>query len=90
MISSKPTPPKDTHVQERGHRDTSLGQALYIRIFTPCYRQLSWSEVWSTFNDRYPGKFAVQIFPPEDELVDEQNIYHLFVLEDRPRGFSVV
>jgi len=81
--------PSDTTIQEKGHRSTSFGDALYIRIFTPCYRQLSWTEVWATFADSYPGKWAIQCFPPEDEVVDEQNIYHLFVLEQAPRGVSI-
>ncbi len=81
--------PSDTCVQEMEHRHTALGCALYIRIYTNDYRQLSWSEVWDTFADAYPGQWAVEAFPPADQLVDEANIYHLFVLEDAPVGLNI-
>jgi len=77
------------HIQEREYRETSLGQALYIRIFTDNYRQLSWSEVWAVFSQRYPGRWACQFFPPADCVLDEENIYHLFVLEEDPRNVDV-
>jgi hypothetical protein len=80
---------KDISIQEKEYRHTSLGHALYIVISTPDYRQLSWSEVWEAFAARYPGRWAVQFFPPAEELVDERNLYHLFVLEEAPRGVNV-
>lgn len=76
-------------IQQMGHRSTSLGEALYIRVFTPSYRLLSWREIWDCFSESYPGQWAVQVFPPADELVDEANIYHLFVLDARPRGMDI-
>lgn len=76
-------------VSEMGHRRTALGDALYIRIRTEDYRPLTWREVWDTFADRYPGKWAVQCFPPAEELVDEVNMYHLFVLDEPPHGFNI-
>lgn len=81
--------PNDTVVQTMGHRSTSLGHVKYIRIYTNEYRKLSWSEIWATFADSYPDQWAVEIFPPADRLVDEQNIYHLFVLESEPIGFNI-
>ena len=76
-------------VHEMDCRQTDLGEALYIRIYTDNYRQLSWSEVWETFSKSYPYQWAIQCFPPEDQLVDEMNIYHLFVLENPPRGCNI-
>jgi len=77
-------------VQEMGERETDLGWVLYIRVFTNNYRQLSWSEVWRAFERNYPGRWAVQVFPPSDQLVDETNIYHLFVLLDgEPIGLNI-
>ncbi len=72
-----------------GGRDTQLGSATYIRIYAVGYRVLTWTEVWETFSDAFPGMWAIQAFPPEDRLVDEQNIYHLFVLDEAPRGFDI-
>ena len=76
-------------IQEMEHRRTTLGEALYIRIYTNDYRQLAWSEVWQTFSASYPNQWAVQMFPPKSELVDEVNVYHLFVLESEPRNLSI-
>lgn len=77
-------------VQEMEWRyEARWGFALYIRIYTPCYRQLSWTEVWETFSDRYPGRWAVQVFPPADQLVDEENIYHLFVFDSLPATLNI-
>jgi len=76
-------------VQEMGYRSTSFGTVLYIRIYTHDYRQLSWTEVWGKFASSYPGQWAAQFFPPADEVIDEQNIYHLFVLEQVPRGVNI-
>jgi hypothetical protein len=76
-------------VQEMGWRRTCLGDALYVRIRTENYDLLSWSEVWATFADAYPGCWAVQAFPPADRVMDEQNIYHLFVLDSEPAGLDI-
>lgn len=76
-------------VQEMEHRHTDLGPALYIRIYTNDYRQLTWPEVWAKFSDSYPGQWAVEAYPPADQLVDDTNIYHLFVLDEPPRGLNI-
>lgn len=77
------------HIQEKEYRETALGIALYIRVFTDNYQQLSWSEVWNRFAQSYPGQWAIQCFPPHDQVVDEENIYHLFVLDCPPQGFNI-
>ena len=76
-------------VQEMGERQTSFGWALYIRIYTNNYRELSWTEVWETFSSSYPDQWAVQFFPPAHEVLDEENMYHLFVLQDDPSGVNI-
>lgn len=85
----QPTRPADTIIQEMGFRVTGLGPVMYIRIYTNDYRQLSWDEVWQTFNDRYPEFWAVQFFPPSDKVVNETNMYHLFILEGPIQGISI-
>jgi len=82
-IQSQPT------VQEMGMRGTQLGTALYIRVFTHDYRRLGWEEVWRAFTDRYPGMWALEVYPPESEIVNEQNIYHLWVYPDEPVGMNI-
>jgi hypothetical protein len=89
-LASEPVRPRDTTVQEIGHRDTYLGAVLYIRISTPNHRQLTWDEVWATFADAYPGRWAIEMYPPAEAVINERNIYHLFVLENFPRGFDML
>jgi len=79
----------DLIITERGQRDSCLGRVLQIKIFAPGYRPLSWREVWERFAEAYPGRWAVQAFPPADELVDGKNVYHLFVCEKAPEGLNI-
>lgn len=76
-------------VQEMGWRDTALGLARYIRIFRDDDKAMSWEEVYSCFAQAYPECWAVQMFPPVEELVNEANVYHLFVLEGEPKGMNI-
>jgi len=70
-------------VTERGVKYSCLGPVLQLKINTPDYVALSWSEVWSAFTEAYPNRWAVQVFPPRSHLVDGKNVYHLWVL---PKG----
>lgn len=85
MTATKSVP----FVQEMGERNTSFGRVLYIKVRTEDYRELSWREIWDTFSDRYPDRWAVQMFPPACELMDQVNLYHLWVLEDAPSGVNI-
>ena len=76
-------------ITERGYRDSALGRVLQIKVFADGYRLLSWREVWEAFVERYPGRWAVQCFPPRDELVDGKNVYHLFVCDAPPEGLNI-
>jgi hypothetical protein len=76
-------------VQEMGWRRTSFGETLYVKVRREDGRPMPWTEAWETFSAAYPGRWAVQFFPPAEELVDEVNAYHLFVLEDPPRGVNI-
>ena len=76
-------------VQEMGHVQTDLGQLLYIRIRRENYGQLSWREAWEIFRRGYPGQWAVQFFPPAGDLVDDADIFHLYVLDFVPTGVNI-
>lgn len=76
-------------VTERGFRDSCLGRVLQLKIHDAAYRPLSWREVWDAFALRYPGRWAVQCFPPADELVDGKPVYHLFVCDVPPEGLNI-
>jgi len=80
---------RELRITERGRRDSCLGPVLQLKIFAPGYTPLSWSEVWEAFAEAYPGRWAVQCFPPADELVDSKAVYHLWVCETEPWGLNV-
>lgn len=76
-------------IQEMGPRQTSFGSVLYIKVRTPNYRRLHWSEIWKVFSQAYPGRWALEFFPPKEKLLDEANVYHLFVLDKDPTGIDL-
>jgi hypothetical protein len=76
-------------ITERGYRDSCLGRVLQLKVFAPGYRPLGWREVWEAFAAQYPGRWAVQVFPPADRLVDGKAVYHLFVTEVEPAGLDL-
>ena len=76
-------------ITERGRRESCLGSVLQIKVFSQPYRPLSWSEVWEAFVEAYPGRWAVQCFPPAGELVDGKPVYHLFVCDAPPAGLNI-
>lgn len=80
---------EDLVITERGRRESCLGPVLQIKVFAPGYRPLSWSEVWQKFTSTYPGRWAVQCFPPAGELIDGKPVYHLFVCDEAPSGLSI-
>ncbi len=79
----------DIQITDRGMRQSSFGVVQQLKIFAKDGRQLSWRQVWSAFVAEYPGRWGVQVFPPEDQLVDSKNVYHLFVLEGEPEGLNL-
>ena len=80
---------EDVIITERGVRATALGRALQIKVFRPGYPVLTWREVWDAFTARYPQRWAVQVFPPTEALIDGKAVYHLFVLDDEPAGLNL-
>jgi hypothetical protein len=79
----------DLVITERGQRDSCLGRVSQIKVFDRGYKPLGWREVWEAFAAKYPGKWAVQVFPPADRLVDGKSVYHLWVLEGCPEGLDI-
>ncbi len=76
-------------VTERGYRDSCLGRVLQVKVWAPGYPLLSWRQVYDAFSEHYPGKWAVQFFPPSCELVDSKAVYHLWVLDVEPWGLNL-
>ncbi len=77
------------YTQNMGERSTSFGCLEYIKVRHIDGRPLSWREVWDAFSDSYPDRWAVEFLPPASELVDEANIYHLFILPTAPTGVNI-
>lgn len=74
------------HVQTVDSFHTSAwGVVTYLKIYTPAYEQLSWLEVWQTFAEVYPDRWAVEFFPPASEMINEAHVYHLWML---PEGWE--
>lgn len=65
-------------------RGTPLGATTYLQISSPDGRRLGFEEVWQAFQVVHPGRWAIQFFPPSDQFVNEENIYHLWMLDQDP------
>ena len=76
-------------ITERGRRESCLGSVRQIKVFSLTYRPLSWSEVWEAFAEAYPGRWAVQCFPPAGVLVAGKPAYHRFVCDAPPAGVNI-
>jgi len=77
------------NITEHGERESCIGKVLWIKVFAEDYRRLYWREVWDVFSKKYPGKWAVQVFPPKRQLVDSKSVYHLWVAETCPQGLNI-
>lgn len=88
---SEPTPVADgVYVLECDVRTTALGPALRIQMERYDDQPMSWPELHAAFARRYPGRWAVQTFPPEHRLLNGAHKYHLFVLADEPAGLDLM
>ena len=76
-------------ITERGERDSCVGRVMQLKIFSQDYRALPWREVWDAFSARYPGRWALQVFPPAAALVDGKNVYHLWMMAGEPAGLNL-
>lgn len=76
-------------ILECDRRPTAYGEALYVRIHRADMAVMGFRELWDVFDKYYPGKWALQVFPPREHLLDQANKYHLFVYEEKPEGLSL-
>ncbi len=58
------------------------GLVTHLKIYTPDYQRLSWLQVWQAFTDVYPGRWAMELYPPAEELVNDAHVYHLWLLPE--------
>ena len=61
------------------------GVVTYLKVYTPDYKRLSWLQVWQTFAEVYPDRWAIEFFPPASEMINEAHVYHLWML---PEGWE--
>ncbi len=56
------------------------GMVTYLKVYTPDYKRLSWLQVWQAFTEVYPDRWAIELYPPASELVNDEHVYHLWML----------
>lgn len=76
-------------VTSRGERESSMGLVEQLKVHSDDYRNLSWREVRDAFAAARPGRWAVQLFPPDGQVLDAKPVYHLFVLPAEPVGLNL-
>lgn len=63
-------------------RATALGQVVHLAVRRADSKPgIGWSHLQRIKNDLVgPERLAIEIYPPESEIVDEAHMYHLWVL----------
>lgn len=63
-----------------------IGEVLHLAIRTVTSREPSWSDLQRIKNELIGAeRHSVQIYPRQSRLVDEANMYHLWIM---PEGFE--
>ncbi len=78
----KKTPPSQAELQHCDPAHTIHGYLEYLKISRRDKAPMTWTEVWERFHLSYPDRWAIMLFPPGDRLVDEANIYHLYLMPE--------
>lgn len=78
-------------VQSMGECLTNFGRAEYLRVYRHDGKPMGWEAVYETLRAVYPDGWAVQFFPPRDELVNDANVYHLYLMPPQfvPLGVNI-
>jgi hypothetical protein len=58
------------------------GTVAYIKVYTLDYARLSWLQVWRAFTDVYPDRWAIELYPPPEALVNDAHVHHLWMLPE--------
>ncbi|CEG25989.1 DUF7694 domain-containing protein [Bacillus sp. B-jedd] len=67
--------------------DTEWGPVEHAAIRNVASSDITWAEKQRIKNEIFgPERIAIEVFPKESELVDEANMYHLWVL---PEGMTL-
>ncbi len=76
-------------VTEYGVLDTAVGPALRVQIERVDRGVMGFRELWDVFEAKFPGMWAVQLFPPRAHMFDQANRYHLHVVREEPTGLDL-
>ena len=58
------------------------GTVTHLKLYTPEYKRLNWVQVWQAFTDVYPDRWAIELYPPAEELINDAHVYHLWLLPE--------
>jgi hypothetical protein len=83
------SPGPTVRIKERGPRGSSFGEVLQLKVWADGYPNLFWEQIQAAFAAAYPGRYAVQLFPPPGRVVNGKAVYHLWVLPEAPRGLDL-
>ncbi len=61
-------------------RRSRWGTVQRVTIERSDRKRMGWEAIWRAFTEVFPGCWAVEIYPPERFLVNEENQYHLALL----------
>lgn len=61
------------------------GEVTRLKVYTSDYQQLSWLQVWQAVAEIYPDQWAVELYPPVSELVNDDHVYHLWLMSEQWR-----
>lgn len=65
----------------------SIGDVIHLWIMRADHEPILWRDGQRIKNELIgPERTAIEIYPPESQLVDSANMYHLFVL---PEGYKL-
>ena len=70
--------------------DTELGKVKHAAIRNIDSTDIPWSEKQRIKNELFgEEKQAIEFFPKQSELIDEANMYHIWILEEVELSFGI-
>jgi hypothetical protein len=61
---------------------TRYGRATRVQVARRDLAPMGFRELYDVFDRAYPGRSALQLFPRRRHLMDQANLYHLYVLDE--------
>lgn len=68
-------------------RRSAWGDIIQLEVRTADHQPVhNWQDLYAIKTALFPNRYAIEVYPPQDRLVDGAHAYHLWVL---PEGFRV-